>query len=228
MVSGTPVQDEDPTELVPPGVPEPDPSVTVGDKVWFDENGDGRQDPGEPGIPGLVLEIVGPDGEPVTDVHGNPVGPVTTDENGNYLFEDLPVLEEGQSYKVRIDREASSTALEGYLPTTPGVGDREGDSSTWEALTEGLTAGGESDLTLDFGFVLSDVTPEPTPDPTTDPEPDPTTDPEPTTDPSLAPSPDGELPSTGVDNAGLLVLITLVVLGLGAGLLATARRKQLS
>ncbi len=130
-------------------------AVSVGDLVWVDSNRDGRQDPGEPGIPGVVLEIVGPDGNPVTDVHGNPVQPVTTDENGGYSFDDLPALSDGQTYTVRIDREASAEALRPYVPTTPGAGDRAGDSSTWEATTEpgGLSEDGDRDPSLDFGFV---------------------------------------------------------------------------
>lgn len=130
------------------------PSVTVGDKVWFDKNGDGRQGMGEPGIEGVVLEITGPDGQPVTDVFGNPVGSVVTDEKGNYLFENLPALDEGQSYRVKININASAQALAGLVPTLASEGDREGDSSNWEAFTEGLLAHGDSDLTLDFGFVL--------------------------------------------------------------------------
>ena len=35
-------------------------SVSVGDYEWVDSDQDGRQDPGEPGIPGVVLTIVGP------------------------------------------------------------------------------------------------------------------------------------------------------------------------
>jgi serine-aspartate repeat-containing protein C/D/E len=129
------------------------PSVSVGDYVWVDSNRDGRQDPGEPGIPGVVLTITGPDGNAVTGVNGMPVGPVTTDANGKYLFPGLPVLGEGQHYTVSIDRTASKAALAPYLPTTSGTGDRGGDSSTWTASSEGLTEGGQSDLTLDFGFV---------------------------------------------------------------------------
>ncbi len=53
--------------------------MSVGDYVWHDVAGDGVQESGEPGIPGVVLGLVGPDGNPVTDVHGNPVGNVTTD-----------------------------------------------------------------------------------------------------------------------------------------------------
>lgn len=130
-------------------------SVSVGDYVWVDTNRDGRQDEGEPGIPGVVLTIVGPDGEEVTDINGNVVGPVTTGPNGEYTFENLPALEGEQTYTVRIDREASEEALRPYVPTVPGAGDRGGDSSTWEASTEpgDLYENGDRDPTLDFGFV---------------------------------------------------------------------------
>lgn len=130
-------------------------SVSVGDRVWVDTNRDGRQGDDEPGIAGVVLTLVGPDGEPVTDVDGQPVGPVTTDENGAYTFANLPVLGEGESYTVRIDQAASAEALAPYAPTTAGVGDREFDSSTWEASSEpgALGRDGDRDPTLDFGFV---------------------------------------------------------------------------
>lgn len=131
-------------------------SVSVGDYVWVDTDRDGRQDEGEPGIPGVVLTIVGPDGEPVVDVDGNPVGPTTTGPNGEYTFERLPALEGEQTYTVRIDREASEEALRPYVPTIAGEGERGGDSSTWEASTEpgDLHEDGDRDPTLDFGFVL--------------------------------------------------------------------------
>ena len=129
------------------------PSVSVGDYVWVDTNHDGRQDSGEPGIPGVVLEITGPDGRPVTGVNGLPVDPQTTDADGKYSFDGLPVLADGQHYTVTIDQTASKTALAPYTPTKAGVGDRAGDSSTWTAQSEGLTEGGQRDPTLDFGFV---------------------------------------------------------------------------
>ncbi|MGC4110326.1 MAG: SdrD B-like domain-containing protein [Nocardioides sp.] len=129
--------------------------VSVGDFVWVDSNRDGRQSTGEPGIPGVVLRITGPDGLPVTDVYGNPVGPVTTDKNGKYTFENLPTLTGDQTYTVRIDKDASATALAPYVPTKPGVGDRAGDSSSWVATTVPgqLHGDGDRDPTLDFGFV---------------------------------------------------------------------------
>ena len=56
------------------------PLVSIGDFVWDDENRDGIQDPGEPGVPGVKVTITGPDGfEEVT----------YTDEDGYYSFKDL-------------------------------------------------------------------------------------------------------------------------------------------
>lgn len=134
-------------------------SVSVGDYVWVDNNRNGRQDPGEPGIPGVVLRVVGPDGQPVVDVDGNPVGPVTTGPNGEYTFTKLPALSGNQTYTVLIDRVASEVALRPYVPTTANQGDRAGDSSTWSASTVPgeLHNDGDRDPTLDFGFVLDNV-----------------------------------------------------------------------
>ena len=134
-----------------PSVP---PSVSVGDFVWVDSNGNGVQDSGEPGIPGVVLKVTGPSGQSVTDVNNNAVGPQTTDANGKYDFTNLPVLPAGQHYTVTIDQAASATALAGYTPTTAGAGtDRALDSSTGSATSTDLTTDGASDLTLDFGYV---------------------------------------------------------------------------
>jgi hypothetical protein len=95
------------------------PSVSVGDFVWVDTDRDGIQDPGEPGIENVWLVLTDQNGDPVIDVYGNEVDPVPTDENGYYEFPDLPA---GTAYTVTIDPVASATALEPYLPTTPGAG----------------------------------------------------------------------------------------------------------
>ncbi|GAA1097995.1 hypothetical protein GCM10009668_14180 [Nocardioides dubius] len=132
----------------------PLPGVSVGDLIWFDKDRDGVQDAGEPGIEGVVLVLRGPDGNPVTDIDGNPVGPVTTGPDGLYSFANLPPLPAGQSYTVAIDRTASAEALAPYVPTKPGAGSPATDSSTWTASSGNLTTNGDRDLTLDFGFVL--------------------------------------------------------------------------
>lgn len=51
----------------------------IGDTVFFDSNGNGSQDAGEPGIPGVKLNRI--------DAGGGLVDMATTDENGNYLFD---------------------------------------------------------------------------------------------------------------------------------------------
>ncbi|AFY57075.1 putative collagen-binding protein [Rivularia sp. PCC 7116] len=68
----------------------PTPGGTVGDTVYRDENGDGTQNEGEPGLPGVEVTLVnpGPDGQ-----FGTPddtTQTTTTDENGTYGFPNVP------------------------------------------------------------------------------------------------------------------------------------------
>ena len=106
------------------------------------------QDDGEPGIEGVTLTLVGPDGKEVSDVDGTPVAPVKTDKNGAYTFANLPVLPAGKHYTVKV------TDPEGHTPTKAGQGsDRAKDSSTGQAESQDLTADGQRDATLDFGYV---------------------------------------------------------------------------
>ncbi|WP_026460206.1 SdrD B-like domain-containing protein [Schaalia suimastitidis] len=144
VASGKPVTDDDPWHAKTPG------SVTVGDYVWEDLDRDGVQDDGEPGIKGVTLRIVGPGGQPVTDVKGNAVGPVSTDDDGKYVFAHLPILGAGESYTVSV------VAPQGFIPTTDTQGGDTAKDSSAEAGTvasTGLNQHGDEDLTLDFGYV---------------------------------------------------------------------------
>ena len=89
--------------------------VSVGDFVWFDNNGDGLQDAGEPGVPDVSVSVFVAGGQPAVDMDGNPVPAQTTDANGLYLFTDLPP----GSYYVVFDL---STLPAGFVVTTPNVG----------------------------------------------------------------------------------------------------------
>ncbi|WP_394940460.1 SdrD B-like domain-containing protein [Psychromicrobium sp. YIM B11713] len=71
---------------------------SIGDKIWLDQNGDGIQDPNEPGVPGVKVSLLDGNGQPVKDANGNPIT-TTTDENGNYLFPNLPAGD----YKIKVD-----------------------------------------------------------------------------------------------------------------------------
>jgi LPXTG-site transpeptidase (sortase) family protein len=54
---------------------------SIGDTVWWDENGDGVQDPGEEGIPNHLVYL--------RNEEGRIIKMVITNENGEYLFNNL-------------------------------------------------------------------------------------------------------------------------------------------
>ncbi|WP_313793901.1 Cna B-type domain-containing protein [Fundicoccus culcitae] len=186
------------------------PSVSVGDYVWEDVNKDGLQDETDIPLEGVILTIVDAEGNPVTDVFGNPVGPQTTDENGYYSFDNLPI---DNTYTVRIDRDAFEKLYPELVPTIEGAGDRANDSSTWEATSVELTEDGQRDPTLDFGFVRKPVEPEKPVDPEK-PKPE---------DPKPADPDQTELPSTGEES---IVWLASVVLVLGVMLLYVGDRSR--
>lgn len=196
--------------------------VSVGDYVWLDENKDGLQDDGEPGIPGVVLVITDEEGNPVTDVFGNPVGPTTTDENGRYTFDNLPI---NNKYIVSIDREASEKALKDLMTTLENAGDRTIDSSTWTAISEFLDQHEQRDPTLNFGFVR--VTPKPVV-PVVPELVEPTVPEEPIVKPVDPETPaddkSSDLPATGESVTNILLGSALLVLG---GLLVLYDKKWL-
>ncbi len=55
-----------------------DPPVELGNRVWRDTNGNGRQDPGEPPIAGVVVNLY--------SAAGAVLGTATTDATGHFLF----------------------------------------------------------------------------------------------------------------------------------------------
>lgn len=63
---------------------------SIGDTVWYDADGDGTQNAGEPGIPGVAITLLfgGDDGD-LTTAADNITYTTTTDANGNYLFPNL-------------------------------------------------------------------------------------------------------------------------------------------
>ena len=57
-------------------------AADIGNFVWMDTNKDGDQDTGEPGVSGVTVELFA--------AGGDSKGTDTTDDNGLYLFENLP------------------------------------------------------------------------------------------------------------------------------------------
>lgn len=121
--------------------------VTVGDRVWYDNNHNGRQDSvvNEPGVAGVVATLYQAATEQPVLVNGAPLTAIT-DDKGEYLFVNLPP---GAYFVVFSNLPAD------YEPTLLHVGDDAGDS---DAAANGRTPataflfGGEADRTLDMGL----------------------------------------------------------------------------
>ncbi|PCF74650.1 adhesin [Staphylococcus delphini] len=147
--------------------PEPPAPTThnIGDKVWEDLNKDGIQNDNEPGIANVTVTL--------TDADGNVVGTRTTDDKGNYLFEDVKPGE----YTVTFE------TPEGYTPTQTGQGTTDNDSN---GTSTKVTVGDSDDLSLDSGFYKQ------TPEPPTEPD---NPDPDQPTDPGQPDNPDPDQPT---------------------------------
>ncbi len=109
------------------------PLTTIGNRVWMDENTDGIQDAGEPGIPGVTIELV----NGVNAV----IATTMTDANGGYLFKGVIP----NTYTVRV-ASGIPTALD-----NPIYDEDNGTSSPDEATSVTVGAEGEY-LTADFGY----------------------------------------------------------------------------
>jgi hypothetical protein len=115
-----------------PGAPTPvnagvvPPVCAVGDVVWLDSNGNGIQDADEPGVAGVTVTLLNPDGSAATDVDGNPVASTTTDDQGRYVFDNLACAQ----YEV-----AFSDLPDGYVFTEAQQGDDASVDSNPDAGT---------------------------------------------------------------------------------------------
>jgi len=115
-------------------------SGAIGNLVWVDENGDGIQDPGEPGIAGVTVTATNP-------VTGD-VLTTTTDADGGYLFSDLPP----GKYDILVDETTLPAGMsQSTNPVNPGAD--FGNQTNNYSVTIGA---GEENLTADFGYIWAD------------------------------------------------------------------------
>jgi hypothetical protein len=112
-------------------------TAAIGDFVWKDLDGDGIQDPGEPGIPGVTVTL--------DTAGGVLVATTTTDASGGYLFGGLC----SGSYVVQV------TVPPGFFPTGSQIGNNPAIDSNGSPAAVTLTANNAMELTIDFGFVQS-------------------------------------------------------------------------
>ena len=163
----TPTNTPVPTSQSTP-TPTTDPAGSVGDRVWQDDNGDGVQDAGEPGIQGVQVRII--------DSNGNVIGAEITDNDGQYLFVDIPP----GNHVVRVTT--------GTLPPNmTATYDRDGILNNKTPIN---LMPAENLLDVDFGYRDNSApTATPTNTPTPGPTPTPTNTPLPTDTPTPGPSP---------------------------------------
>ncbi|MCO6449869.1 MAG: carboxypeptidase regulatory-like domain-containing protein, partial [Caldilineales bacterium] len=110
---------------------DPDKAV-IGDTVWIDQNQNGIVDPGEPGLPGVVVELVDATTNTPTGIQA------TTDANGMYLMINVPP----GTY---------------YVQTVSGVPSGATPSTGAPDPTDTFVVGpGDKYLDADIGFVLDE------------------------------------------------------------------------
>ncbi|MGB1252163.1 MAG: SdrD B-like domain-containing protein, partial [Candidatus Promineifilaceae bacterium] len=98
----------------------------IGDRLWVDSDGDGRQDPNELGVAGAIVTLYhDPDGNGIYDTV---YGTVTTDDNGHYIFDELPPA--GYVVAITDDAGASHDVLTGGDYAQTGDLDEFGRIST--------------------------------------------------------------------------------------------------
>jgi hypothetical protein len=144
-------------------------SVSIGDKVWEDTDGNGQQDVGEPGIAGITVQLY---------QAATLLATATTDVNGNYLFSSDPAGTTTASSIYNIAGLTASTLFTVRVPNVIGgskqvaLGTNEltvvntgADASDSDGAASGndadaaVTTGalGSSDITIDFGFAPAGV-----------------------------------------------------------------------
>jgi 5-hydroxyisourate hydrolase-like protein (transthyretin family) len=115
---------------------QPADSASVGNKVFEDLNQDGIQDAGEPGIAGVPVTL--------KDGNGNVVATTTTNEFGEYIFNDLtPGV-----YTIDFGTPAGYTAS----PYTDGINDPKNSDNNAGSTKPFTLAPGEKNLNVDAGF----------------------------------------------------------------------------
>jgi SdrD B-like domain len=121
--------------------------ASLGDKVWRDDNKNGVQDAGEPGVAGITVSLF--------DNTGKLVGSTVTDAYGNYLFSNLPAGD----YSVSVTLPANYT-----FTSSTGTSKTDATNSDVNAITGATTtitlAPGENNVNIDAGIIFNTPTPK--------------------------------------------------------------------
>lgn len=148
------------------------PLATLGDKVWRDDDNDGIQDSGEPGVAGITVTLYqnGTDGNPGTtdDVV---IGTTVTDAYGNYLFDNLSASTNNatqynvaftlpSNYQFTTQTNTQTTGSSNATNLTNITGGSTAANGSDASATTGRTgsfwlAAGEAELTVDAGIIFT-------------------------------------------------------------------------
>ncbi|MBN2390640.1 MAG: hypothetical protein JXR84_07955, partial [Anaerolineae bacterium] len=119
------------------------PPAIIGDFVWQDFDGDGVQDPGEPGIAGVDVFLCS-SSSPCTTGSGDYLATATTNSDGYYYFTGRPA----GTYVVSVDTtDLPAGMTQTGDPEQPGV-----TCTTCDHSGNADTTGPVSDLSNDFGY----------------------------------------------------------------------------
>ncbi|MEM7132887.1 MAG: SdrD B-like domain-containing protein [Chloroflexota bacterium] len=146
------------------------PPLEIGNRVWEDTDGDGVQDPGEPAITDVTVELY--------DSSNNLLGTATTDTNGNYLFSSGPGTNTASAIYDITGLTANTTGFEVRIPNAEGGSQQaalsglfvtpanaDADQRDSDGTLNGTTAivafdtgtAGANNHTYDFGFGTTQV-----------------------------------------------------------------------
>jgi uncharacterized repeat protein (TIGR01451 family) len=141
--------------------------IEIGNRIWFDTDRDGVQDPGETPLAGVTVRLY--------DANGNLIAETVTNANGEYLFTSrLNNLRFNTDYVIRLDNPADyadgGPLFNTFLTANnTSEGQRDSDGvlfNGFPTINMNTGAPGDNNHTYDFGFIDEEPTPTPTPSPT--------------------------------------------------------------
>ena len=128
------------------------PAGSIGDRVWLDFNGNGRQDPDELGVRGATVQIFTAGNDGLFGTGDDVAGATrTTDANGNYIFDGLTP----GAYVVRVVSDVGANyPILGASYSQTGDPDAFGTISTGDNATTTplVLSPGDVFLNADFGY----------------------------------------------------------------------------
>jgi hypothetical protein len=112
----------------------------IGDRVWIDADGDGVQDPGEPGMGGVPVTLINLGADGILGTGDDTTSNTVTAADGSYIFDGLAA----GAYVVKVN---SGTTPTGYTQT--GDPDGTDDNATTSPI---VLAPGDVYVNADFGY----------------------------------------------------------------------------